>query len=251
MVFHTFGDKNNGAVVLIHGVLTPWQIWERQIEFFKEKYFVVVPALDGHIEEQASEYLSVDDEAEKIENYINKELGGSVFAVCGLSMGGVIANRLFERNNIKLRKLVLDGAPLVKISSLSNKVMTVSYKSIIHKSKNRDAKTLESFKRDFLPERFLTSYLKFADTMSDSTIENMIRSVSETTPLPRENPDNTEIMFLHGTKGNEVYSKKAAKMLKQFYPELVIRCFDGFKHAELAIYQPDKWLDTVDPFLTK
>lgn len=251
MVFHTFGDKGNGAVVLIHGVLTPWQIWERQIEFFKEKYFVVVPALDGHIEEQASEYLSVDDEAEKIENYINKELGGSVFAVCGLSMGGVIANRLFERNNIKLRKLVLDGAPLVKISALSNKVMTVSYKSIIHKSKNRDAKTLESFKRDFLPERFLTSYLKFADTMSDPTIENMIRSVSETTPLPRENSDNTEIMFLHGTKGNEVYSKKAARMLKQFYPELDIRCFDGFKHAELAIYQPDKWLDTVDPFLTK
>lgn len=251
MFFHTFGDKSNGAVVLIHGVLTPWQIWERQIEFFKEKYFVVVPALDGHIEDQASEYLSVDDEAEKIENYINKELGGSVFAVCGLSMGGVIANRLFERNNIKLRKLVLDGAPLVKISALSNKVMTVSYKSIIHKSKNRDAKTLESFKRDFLPERFLTSYLKFADTMSDSTIENMIRSVSETTPLPRENPYNTEIMFLHGTKGNKVYSKKAAKMLKQFYPELVIRCFDGFKHAELAIYQPDKWLDTVDPFLTK
>ena len=28
MIFHTFGDNHNLAILLIHGVLTPWQIWE-------------------------------------------------------------------------------------------------------------------------------------------------------------------------------------------------------------------------------
>ncbi len=27
MVFHTFGNKENSVAVLIHGMLTPWQIW--------------------------------------------------------------------------------------------------------------------------------------------------------------------------------------------------------------------------------
>ena len=26
MIFHTYGNKENKAVVLIHGMLTPWQI---------------------------------------------------------------------------------------------------------------------------------------------------------------------------------------------------------------------------------
>ncbi len=28
MNIHTFGDKNNKAVILIHGMLTPWQMWQ-------------------------------------------------------------------------------------------------------------------------------------------------------------------------------------------------------------------------------
>ena len=155
MEFHTFGNKNNKSVILIHGVLTPWQIWEKQINFLKEKFYIVVPALDGHIEEHASEYISVDDEAEKIEKYVSEELNGTVYALCGLSMGGVIANKLYERNKIQIKYLVLDGAPLVRISSVADKFMTISYKSIVHKSKSRDKKTLKNFTRVFLPEKFL------------------------------------------------------------------------------------------------
>ncbi|MCH5193343.1 MAG: alpha/beta hydrolase [Oscillospiraceae bacterium] len=250
MIFHTFGNKDNRSVILVHGVLTPWQIWEKQISVLKEKYYVIVPALDGHIEDRTSEYISAENEAEQIEKYINDELDGTAHALCGLSMGGVIANRVFERNKIKINRLVLDGAPLIKISSLSNKFMTVSYKSIIHKSKSRDSKTLENFKRDFLPEKFLEPYLKFADTMSDSTVENMIDSVCTIVPHPRENTGNTKIMFLHGTKGNEVYSKRTADMMKQYYPDMTVKCFKGYKHAELAIYKPDEWLETVEPFIS-
>ena len=35
MLFNVFGNKNNKSVVLVHGVLTPWQIWERQIEVLR------------------------------------------------------------------------------------------------------------------------------------------------------------------------------------------------------------------------
>lgn len=249
MLFHTFGDKNDKSIILIHGLLTPWQIWEKQISVLKEKYYIIVPALDGHIEEHASEYISVENEAEQIEKYIGEELNGTVHALCGLSMGGAIANRLFERNKVTVNNLVLDGAPLIKISSISNKAMTIAYKNIIHKSKSRDGKTLRNFTRDFLPEKFLAAYLKFADTMSDSSIENMVDSVCTSVLNPRKNAENTKILFMHGTKGNEIYSKRTASIMKQFYPNISVKCFKGYKHAELAIYKPDEWLKEVETFL--
>lgn len=249
MLFNVFGNKSNKSVVLIHGVLTPWQIWGRQIEVLKEKYYVIVPALDGHIEEHESEFTSVENEARQIEDYICKENIKAVFALCGLSMGGVIAHKIFERNKLQIENLILDGAPLVKMSFIAEKAMTGAYKSIIHKSKLRDRKTLDNFKRNFLPERYLESYLKFADTMSDTTVENMLHSVCAGDFTPAGNPDNTRILYMHGTKGNEVYSIKSAKKMKKHYTNLEVKCFDGYKHAELAVYEPDKWLDTVVSFL--
>ena len=245
MEFHTFGNKNNKAVVLIHGVLTPWQIWERHIEVLKENYYVIVPALDGHIEEHESEFVSIENEAQQIEEFLIKENIEDVFALCGLSMGGVIAYKIFERQNIRIDDLIMDGAPLMKMSFIAEKAMTAAYKSIIHKSKKRDRKTLENFKKDFLPERYLEIFLKFADTMTDSTIKNMLHSVCSGDFTPVEGQVCTKILYIHGTKGNEVYSKKSAQKMKTHYPDMEIKCFDGYKHAELAVYEPDKWLDTV------
>lgn len=249
MEFHTFGDKNNKAVVLIHGVLTPWQIWERQIAVLKEKYYVVVPALDGHIEEYESEFISVEDEAKQIENYIANEQIKTIFALCGLSMGGVIAYKIFERNILHTENLVLDGAPLVKMPFIAEKAMTGAYINIIRKSKKRDRKTLDNFKKDFLPERYLENYLRFSDTMSDSTVRNMLHSVCANELVSTANSDNTRILYMHGTRGNEVYSIKTAEKMKKIYPYIEIKCFDGYKHAELAVYEPDKWLETVITFL--
>ena len=88
--------------------------------------------------------------------------------------------------------------------------------------------------------------MKFADTMSDTTIENMLHSVCSGDFSPANNPNITRILYLHGTQGNEVYSRKTAKRMKKYYPELIIKCFDGYKRAELAVYEPANFIqDTM------
>ncbi len=249
MKFHTFGNKDNEIIVLIHGVLTPWQIWQTQIDYLKGNYFVIVPALDGHIEDENSEYISASKEAEHIEQYICQNYGNKVFAVCGLSMGGAIANIIFGSGKLQMKYLVFDGAPLIPMNMLVTKFMIHQYLTIIHKSKNRDPKVLESFKKDFLPEKYLEHYLRFVDTMSDQTIENMIVSVGKSRLCICNNENNTKILFLHGTKGNEVLAKKSAKLVKRYYPETKIVCLDGYAHGEAAIYKPQKWIDILNDFI--
>ena len=251
MRFHEFGDKNNKIMILIHGVLTPWQIWQEQIDFFKEKYFVIVPALDAHVEEEPSEYISVEQEAKAIEDYVCENYGSKVFAVCGLSMGGAIANKLFGNGKLHMEYLILDGAPLVPIHPLVTKIMTNFYLNILHKSKERNKKVLQNFKTDFLPAKYLDSYLKFADTMSDSSVKNMVTSVAKSRVCIRDNADDIKILFLHGTKGNEVLSKKSAALIQKQYPHTKIRCFKGYRHGELAIYKTNEWINAVNSFITE
>ena len=69
MFIHEFVDGSKPVMVLIHGVLTPWQIWTPQIEAFKEKYNIYVVALNAHTKECVSEFVSVDAEANEIIKY--------------------------------------------------------------------------------------------------------------------------------------------------------------------------------------
>lgn len=249
MVFHTFGNKENKAVMLIHGVLCPWQIWNDAIERFKGRYYVIVPELDGHTQNEKSLFISVDDEAAKISEYIRNELGGNVFLLAGLSMGGRIAATAAKSKDIRIEKLVLDGAPLARINGLLKAVFKKNYKMIIAKSKSRDQKILESAKKDFLPEKMIPFYLNVADNMEEQSIVNMIDTVFSDFDFSGY-PDDMRILFMHGTKGNESVSRKCAVKMKNANPQAEIRCFEGLAHAELACFKPEQWNDEVERFIS-
>ncbi len=210
MRFHEFGDKSNPIMILIHGVLTPWQMWEKQIEYFSERYFVIVPVLDAHVEEEPSEYISADDEAEKICEYVINNYGKDVFLLAGLSMGGVVANKIFESGKFSIKCLVLDGAPLVRTPRIMESIMKKNYISIIHGSQKREQKVLQNFAKYFMPEKFLPPFLKFADTMSDESVANIVKAACRC-EIHKAPDTDTKILFLHGTKANEIFAKKAEK----------------------------------------
>lgn len=128
------------------------------------------------------------------------------------------------------------------------KFMIKNYKDIIHKSKVKDAKVIENFKKYFLPEKYLESYLKIADFMTDNSIENMVSSVFSGGKLDGVE-NRSRILFIHGTKGNEVLSKKAATLMKKYYPITKVVCFKGDAHCYKAIYEPKKWISVVQKFL--
>lgn len=195
MKFHTFGDEKNQVMILLHGMLNPWQIWEDAAAYFSKEYYVVVPELDGHTEEEKSSFVSVEEEAEAIRKYAIENFDGKISALCGLSMGGRIA-------------AILAG----------------------------------------MPERYLEAYLKVADHMDEENIPKIIDSVFRPFEF-KAYGDHVRILFLHGTKGNEKVSAKAAKCMKEANPQTEIRCFQGYGHAQLASFEIDKWIQEVAAFL--
>ena len=248
MIFHTFGNNTNKVVIFIHGMLTPWQIWNEAIEYWSKDYYVIVPELDAHTEETKSTFESVEKEAEKIKNYLCDTVGGKVYMMCGLSMGGRIAATVAKFEDIHIENLVLDGAPLCSTPKLLMWIMKNNYKSIIRKSQKRDPKVLESFKKDFLPEVHLENYLKIADNMEEICINNIIDSVFNEFEYMKID-SGCRILFMHGTKGNETVSRKAAIRMKEVSPQTEIRCYKGYAHAYLACFEQQKWIGEVSKWL--
>lgn len=250
MEFHTFGDKDNKSMVLIHGMLTPWQIWEDAAEYFSGEYFVVVPELDAHTEDKQTRFCSVEDEADQVAAYALENLGGKIDVLCGLSMGGKIAAEVAGMPDITVDCLVLDGAPLTGLPGIFVSFLKQSYTSIVKKSRMRDPKTLESCRKTFLPERYIDSFLKIADNMDQASIKAIIDSVFSRYEIQEYRPD-MKIMFMHGTKGNETFSRKAAIKMKEVNPQTEIRCFEGYSHAQLTCFEIGKWTKTVAEFINE
>ena len=250
MRFHEFGDCNKQKMILIHGILTPWQLWKPMIDYFSKDYYVIVPALDGHVEEEESEFESIEDEARQMEEYYISKYGREVFAVCGISIGGAIAHVLWKNQRIRIHNLVLDGAPLVTSNAMVTKVMTRKYLDLVHKSKERDAVTLEECRNTFLPEEYMESYLKFIDRMEDSTIINIIRSVSQSRLDRNIHAETTNVLYSYGTEDQDIASKRSAFQLVTYYPYTLLVCFKGCGQCYKAIYKPTEWIDMVDRFVS-
>lgn len=248
MQVHEFIEGNKPIMVLIHGVLTPWQIWTPQITAFKERYNIYAIALNAHTVENSSEFVSVPAEAEEIIQYFQNHNIHTIDVLCGISLGGKIAHEIWKSGKLNIRNLIMDGAPLVSCPKFAINIMINNYKNIIHKSKARDAKVIENFKKYFLPEKYLDSYLKIADFMTDKSIENIVNSVFTGGKIEGVKKQS-RILFIHGTKGNEVLSKKAANLMKKHYPVTEIICFKGDAHCYKAIYEPEKWIEVVAKFL--
>lgn len=249
MNFHVFSKSEAPKIILIHGTLTPWQMWDEQIKHLRKKYHVTVVALDAHEEDKVSEFISIEQQAAQIEKYCVENYGGEVFAICGVSMGGAIASIIWRNGIVKIHNLIMDSAPIMPMGKIPAMFMTNNYLSIIRKSKKRDPKTLENFKKYFLPEKHLESFLKIADNMSESSVKNMIDSVCRCELCKGIPHGQTKILYIHGTKGTEMFQMKCGAHLKKNYPEAKVICFRKMGHCEAAIYKPLKWLEVVEKFL--
>ena len=110
MKFHEFGDKKSPHILLIHGGGSSWWNYLRQARILSHKYYVILPTLNGHGEEYQKDYISTENSAQEILNYVRQNCGGKLFAVGGVSLGGQIAMELLSLDSDIAEKTIIDGS---------------------------------------------------------------------------------------------------------------------------------------------
>lgn len=231
--------------MLIHGAQTPWQVWTSQIEYFSHFYHVLVPVLPGHDVEDPSTFTTLEAVAQAIQAHTLQSFGATLHAVLGMSLGGTLASILWTNNRLSIHHLVLDGAPLVPQSPFITALLTRQYLALTQKTKARDAKTLKMAEINFISLRHLSPFLELMDGMSPESIVNFTASVGRYRLKKHHDISRPHLLYLHGTKLNEMVAKKSAKHLLSIYPSATVKGFKGYGHCELSIFQPEKYIQLV------
>lgn len=244
-----FGDKGKRRIILIHGFQSPYQVWEKYIKHYESQFHIMVPILPGHNPKQIEDFTSFEKAADELENYYIPKYGKEVYAIYGMSMGGVLTAALWKRNRLCIDKLIFDGSPIVSINGFMKKMMTSFYLDITKKTQRRDRKTLEQAKKSIISKDCFEPFLEVLDNMTDETIKNCIGDISSFHVTSDINTPNTEIYFYHGTAPNEMLAKKSAKYLAKHYPKVNVKCFKGRGHCELALLYPDMMIDELKQIL--
>ena len=99
-----FGDTSKRKIILIHGFQCPWQVWNKYIEYYKNKFHIIVPIMSGHNPDIKDDFISFAADAIEIEDYILSRYGKEIYAVYGMSMGGVLTATLWQNNRLRYVK---------------------------------------------------------------------------------------------------------------------------------------------------
>lgn len=103
---HSYDDLGNGEViVLLHGLGNRKEAWVCQ-HALSEHYRLIIPDIIGHGNSPVSENINLRHAVEDIMALLD-ELQIEEFSVCGLSLGGIIAQQIYFKHPNRVNRLIL------------------------------------------------------------------------------------------------------------------------------------------------
>ena len=254
MKFHEFGDKNLPSILLIHGGGSSWWNYLRQARILSEEYRVILPTLNGHGEEYQLDYVSTEDSALEILDYIKANCGGKLLAIGGVSLGGQIAMELLSLDSEIAEKAIIDGSiciPQPRLAKISIFLVSLFGKLMFSKS---SCKLQLSLMNKFYPQ------LAYPDEIKDYYMEDMPRTPNKTLVTiyktymghyklkSRISKSKAQALYIYGEKElNSV--KESARLFQQMHPDTILYEAKGYNHGYLSAYLPQEWIKLVVPFL--
>ena len=254
MKFHEFGDKNLPSILLIHGGGSSWWNYLRQARILSEEYRVILPTLNGHGEEYQLDYVSTEDSALEILDYIKANCGGKLLAIGGVSLGGQIAMELLSLDSEIAEKAIIDGSlciPQPRLAKISIFLVSLFGKLMFSKS---SCKFQLSLMNKFYPQ------LAYPDEIKNYYMEDMQRTPIKTLVTiyktymghyklnSRISKSKAQVLYIYGEKELKCV-KESARLFEQLHPNTILFEAKGYNHGYLSAYLPQEWIDLVVPFL--
>ncbi|MFV0352204.1 MAG: alpha/beta fold hydrolase [Oscillospiraceae bacterium] len=240
LVFHEFGDKEKDALVLIHALGSPWQLWQLYIEELQKTHRVIVPSLEGY-NNDGSPTKGIAYNAKKIAEYLLNN-GVRVRCVIGLSFGANIVLKILALQCINIPFAIADASYLLK--EPDEKTAAKIAKSIGFYRYARPFKRL-----------LIRSFAKNMDKANATLIVNTLLSI----PVKYLQADmfdyfnftiaedlgsvNTHLALWCDEK--EADKIENAKYIKSRFTNVECRVFSGYDHGEFFISDPKGYLKEI------
>lgn len=235
MKFQTEGNPKGPKVLLIHAMFTTYESFSKVVEYLKEDYFIIMPTLDGHDINNESTFLSSDDEADKIINYLNENHIDKLDFILGTSLGAIIAFEVYKRNAVQIDRAYFDGGPFFKFGPLLQKIAEMKFWGKCSKIRQNPQYSVEKINKIFSglgsPKCSVCSH------MTKENIKNLSHACYSFSLPDLSGIAQKSITFLYGTKEPARFCIPRLKRYK--YSHIVMK--DGYHHCGFLLANPKEY----------
>lgn len=246
MKINEYGKNNQQKILCIPGVFLSGECFSTLAEALPE-YHMVCVTMDG-FHPGCGEFESPEQQTEKLIAML-KNAGHTEFeAVIGLSMGTIFAVRLAKRPELKIRRLILDGAVNFYRSKYKWVVQTAIYlifSYFMKSARNNPQKSIKTMRKIYVgdwPEKMqvcmeslsLSSLKVMAEFLSDYKLEPGVKQ---------------PMHLLYGEKEDNVIIN--SEVVWALYPKAEIKVIPGYSHLGFLNHEPDNYAKLVRDFCVK
>ena len=231
MHYVEFGKENNNIILLLHGGGLSWWNYEDVAKSLQKDYHVILPILDGHAKSEKP-FTSIEDNADEIINFIDAHLGGSVFLIGGLSLGGQILLEILSQRNDICKYAIIESA-LVIPSKLTYSMIKPAFGSCYGLIQYKWFSKLQ-FKSLKIRSDLFDCY--FRDTCAISK-KDMIAFLQANSlySLKKSIKNCTAKVYIFVGERENIAIQKSAKIIHQALPESVLHVLPELYHGEFSI----------------
>ena len=171
--FYFFNKKEQIApIVFIHGVGLTYEIWQPQLDFFKDRSTLSYDIL-GHGKSSLNKQdISFDDFSDQL-IYLIDELKIDKIHLIGFSIGSLIARNFAEKFNDRLQSLTLLGS-IYKRSEQQQKIVSARFNQAKQELKLSKQALKRWFTDEYL-EKNPNTYEKISSILSANNMQNFLK----------------------------------------------------------------------------
>ncbi len=246
MLFKEFGNKTAPAFIALHGGGLSWWSLQKVIDLLKTDYYVVVPVIDGHGDDSATTFVSIQDSAQKLIEYIDQKFNGKIFAISGLSIGAqIVAEVLSKRPDIS-EYAVIESAlvyPIKGIAAMAAPTYTLLYGLI----QTKWFAKIQS-KALYIPDEMFELYYRDSIKMSKQSLINIALSNGRYSLDINIAGTAAKTLILVGSKEQKIMIK-SARELHEAIGKSRLQIMDNMSHGEISMRHHDKYVDIIRQFI--
>jgi len=245
------GDVGKGfPLVLVHGFLGSSEMWQPQINFFKDRFRVITPDLPGFGKSsKIKSHKSIQSIAKLLlESLERKKI--YKFNLLGHSMGGMIVQEMAKKDSNKISKLVCYSTG--PIGEMPGRFETVDQSRINLKFKGLEITAKNIAKTWFVKEekaKYFDVCIKAGKQTTIEAVDNALLAFKAWDGLNTLKKIKNKTLIIWGDK-DKSYDAKQIEILKKNIPDSSLVVFKGCAH-NVHLEEVKKFNNEIKKFLNK
>ena len=233
MLFQTYGDGRNPAVLFFHAMGVTGASSEPIARFLQDRYFCILPTSTVYCEGQ--KYVSKLDEIRQVEGFLHRQGVERLAMVAASSIGADLAMAFLTQTKLPIGHVFFDGGQFAQIGKGTRRMMTpFLYLAIrsLYWSKGRTLKKILWCDDDSIKPYFIAA----GENLTYTNLRRQISDSLEDKPFPALPEELQRHIYFEFGSIEDHFKYRQAVM--KAYPCGNYPVFEGYEHMQFQIRDP-------------